>query len=283
VRWRRERHDLGVEQLAPATVEAVLVRLGFSAPPDADRAGLDALYLAWGRTVPFDNLVKRIDLHAGTAPFRNDAPEPFFALFLAHGVGGTCWPSSRALGVLLHSLGFDVRLGSASMADDIVGLVHSHGTVIATVEDEQLWVDSSMLTDAPVPLVPRAPSALDHPLRPVRVEPVDDLWRVRWRTGTRAGEMGCLLLADDVDAAHYSARYEWSRGMSPFNTSLYATVNRPDHVLSIGLGRRIVLDADGLHASEPLDDAARRRMLIEEFGYSAEIVGALPPDDPASV
>ena len=70
--------------------------------------------------------------------------------------------------------------------------------------------------------------------------------------------------------------------MSPFNTSLYTTVNRPDHVLSIGMGRRIVLDADGLHVGEPLDDDTRRRVLIDEFGYSPEIVGALPPDDPES-
>ena len=145
-----------MEPLTPATVEAVLGRLGFSTPPAADRAGLDALYLAWCRTVPFDNLVKRIDLAAGTTPFRNDTPQPFFALFLAHGCGGTCWPSSRALGALLHSVGFDVRLGSASMGDEVMGRVHSHGTVVATVDGGQLWVDSSMLTDAPVPLVPGA-------------------------------------------------------------------------------------------------------------------------------
>jgi N-hydroxyarylamine O-acetyltransferase len=271
-----------VESLTLATVEAVLGRLGFSAPPAADRAGLDALYLAWCRTVPFDNLVKRTDLGAGTTPFRNDTPGPFFALFLAHGCGGTCWPSSRALGALLRSVGFDVRLGSAAMADDLAGPIHSHGTVLATVDGERLWVDSSMLTDAPVPLVPGAASVLDHPLRPVRVEPVDGLWRVHWITGTRPGEMGCLLLDDDVDGAHYSARYEWSRQMSPFNTSLYATVNRSDHVLSIGLGRRIVLDADGLHVSERLDDDTRRQVLVDEFGYSSEIVSASPPDDPGS-
>jgi N-hydroxyarylamine O-acetyltransferase len=209
-----------VENLAPPTRDAVLDRLGFSGTPTVDRPGLDAVYLAWCRTVPFDNVIKRIDIVGGTAPFRNDLPEDFFALFLAHGTGGTCWPSTRALAALLRSIGFDVRLGSASMADDVAGRVHTHGTILATLDDELLWVDTSMLTDVPVPLVRGAATALAHPFRPVRVEPVDDLWRVHWMQSARPASMGCLLLDDDVDGDHYSARYEWSRGWSPFNTSL---------------------------------------------------------------
>jgi len=269
-----------VERLSPATLDAVLHRLGFSGTPAADRAGLDAVYLAWCRTVPFDNLVKRIDLAAGTTPFRNETPEPFFALFLAHGTGGTCWPSSRALGALLRTVGFDVRLGSASMADDVAGRIHTHGTILARVDDEVLWVDSSMLTDAPVPLVRGEPTELAHPLRPVRVEPVDDLWRVHWIQSARPDSMGCLLLDEDVDGAHYSARYEWSRGWSPFNTSLFATTNRADHVVSLAVGRRFVLDTGGLRDQGLLDGDARRQALVEEFGYSEEVADLLPADEP---
>lgn len=269
-----------MDQLADPQVEAVLARLGFAAAPDVDRGALDAIYGAWCRQVPFDNLIKRIDLAAGTTPFRNDTPAEFFALWLDHGVGGTCWPSSRALGALLAALGFDIRLGSAAMADEFVGPVHSHGTVLARVEGELLWVDSSMLTDAPISLRVGEATALDHPLRPVRVEPLDDLWRVHWTSGARPGEMGCRLLADDVDGDHYSARYEWSRENSPFNGGLYATTNRADRVLSFAQGRRIVLDATGATASEPLAAAARRTLLVEEFGYSGAVVDALPADDP---
>lgn len=271
-----------MESLGPTTTEAVLDRLGFSGPPAPDRDGLDAVYLAWCRTVPFDNVVKRIDVSAGTSPFRNDRPEGFFAFFLAHGVGGTCWPSSRALGALLHSLGFTVRLGSASMADDVAGRVHTHGTILATVDDDLLWVDTSMLTDVPVPLVRGEATELAHPVRPVHVEPVDDLWRVHWLQSAQPESMGCLLLDDDVDGAHYSERYEWSRGWSPFNTSLFATTNRADHVVSLALGRRMVRDADGVHDQGLLDGDARRQALVEEFGYSEEIADLLPPDEPLS-
>lgn len=269
-----------MEQLAPELRDEVLARLGFGATVRPDRAGLDALYLAWCRNVPFDNLVKRIDLVANTTPFRNEGPAEFFALWLEHGCGGTCWPSSRALGALLASLGFEVRLGSAAMADDVVGRIHSHGTIIATVEGRRVWVDSSMLTDEPVPLVTGAETYLEHPLRPVRVEPVGELWRVHWTSGAIGGVMGCLLLDADVDVDHYTARYEWSRGMSPFNTGVYATVNRADDVLSFAQGRRIVLNPSGLSRSRPLGDAERRRALVDDFGYSEAIVDALPADDP---
>ena len=271
-----------MEHLEAATLEAVVERLGFATRPDPDRAGLEALYLAWCRNVAFDNLVKRIDLVAGTTPFRNDRPEAFFGFWLAHGVGGTCWPSSRALGALLQTIGFDVSLGSAAMADDLAGPIHSHGTVLVRLDDELLWVDSSMLTDQPVPLVAHTETVLAHPLRPVRVEPVADRWRVHWTSGARPGSMGCLLLDPDVDGQHYSARYEWSRGMSPFNGGLFVTRNEADRVVSVALGCRIVLDRSGTTVSDLLSHDDRRTVLIDEFGYSEEIVDALPDDDPMS-
>lgn len=269
-----------METLEPATLDAILQRFGFATRPDPDRATLDALYLAWCRNVPFDNLVKRIDIASDVAPFRNDEPEAFFEFWLGHGTGGTCWPSSRALGALLRTIGFDVKLGSAAMADDLAGRVHTHGTVLVRVDGELLWVDSSMLTDQPVPLIANTSTALEHPLRPVRVEPVDDLWRVHWTSGARPGSMGCLLLDPDVDGNHYSARYEWSRGMSPFNSGVFATRNEADRVVSLAMGRRIVLDHSGNTSSDPLSREERRIVLIDEFGYSEEIVDALPDDDP---
>ena len=45
-------------------LERVLAKLGFSSKPVADRAGLEALYAAWCRGVPFDNTRKLIHLRA---------------------------------------------------------------------------------------------------------------------------------------------------------------------------------------------------------------------------
>jgi arylamine N-acetyltransferase len=267
-----------VDVLANATVESVLDRLGFTTTPSADRRGLAAIYVAWCRNIPFDNLVKRADLAARTAPFRNDEPEAFFALYLEHGTGGTCWPSSRALGALLRAVGFDLTLGSAAMADEVFGVQHTHGTVLVNIAGERWWVDSSMLTDEPVPLRQGVSTALAHPLRPVRIDPVDDRWRVHWKPANGGPTMGCLLLDDDVNEDHYSERYEWSRGPSPFNGAVHATTNRSDRALTIRADRYTVLDAGGAHHSEQLDLDARAALLVDEFGYSEEVVAALPPD-----
>jgi N-hydroxyarylamine O-acetyltransferase len=265
--------------ISPATADAMLARLGFDAAPAPELGGLAAVYEAWCRTVPFDNLVKRIHLATrDPAPFPNADPQGFFDSFLAHGTGGTCWPSSLALFALLRALGFDARLASGAMADHLSGPVHTHGTIIVRVDDEQYWVDSSMLTDRPVPLAAGRATALAHPFRPIRVEPVDDLWRVWWRPSGSDGELGCLLLDDDVTVEHYHARYEVSREHSIFNRQIYATTNRAGVVLGIHLGQRWQTDEHGARAA-PLDD--RTRVLVEEFGYSEEIVAQLPADEPS--
>ena len=266
--------------ITPETLDAVLARLGFDGAPAADRAGLERVYGAWCRTVPFDNIVKRIHLASGDpALFPNATAQGFFDLFLAHGTGGTCWPSSLALFSLLDALGFDARLGSAAMADDRSGPIHSHGTIVVRVDDEQYWVDSSMLTDVPLRLVVGEPTELEHPLRPVRTDPVGDFWRVWWTSLSWPEPMGCLLLDDDVTVAHYHARYTASRDMSPFNTHLFATTNRPGAVIGAAFGEYTVLDAVG-RRSQPLGDD-RERILVEEFGYSEEIVARAPADEVA--
>src|SRR5690348_778708 len=105
-------------ELAPDLVEQVLAELGLDASPTVDATGLAVVYGAWCDHVPFDNLVKRIHLVSGdTGPIPNVDPTTFFELWLEYGTGGTCWPSSLALGALLRALGFPARQGSCCMAD----------------------------------------------------------------------------------------------------------------------------------------------------------------------
>ena len=265
--------------LARATTEAVLDRLGFSDAPAPDLDGLGAVYLAWCHNVPFDNVIKRIHLVSGDpAPIPNGPPEAFFARYLRHGTGGTCWPSSGGLHALLVALGFDARRGSASMRDDIGGKVHTHGTVLVRCDGVDYWVDSSMLTERVFPVCPGTEFALDDPIHAVRVEPVDDLWRVHWTHPFLPEMLGCLLLDDDVTEQHYLDRYEWSRGTSPFNTFLNATRDSTGRRTTIAFGQRFDRTADGVN-SAPLEHDERTRVLVEEYGYSEEIVAALPPDD----
>jgi N-hydroxyarylamine O-acetyltransferase len=267
--------------LAPELTEAVLAKLGLSGRPATDRAGLGEVYAAWCRKVPFDNLVKRIHLVSGSsAPFPNGEPVPFFESWLAHGTGGTCWPSSAGLHALLVTLGFDARRGSAAMFDNLSGPIHTHGTVLVRVDETDHWVDSSMLTNAVLPLVPHEPTRHDDAVSPVWAEPVDDLWRVWWTSSANADAIGCLLLDDDVSPEHYLARYEASRDMSPFNTAVYANRNTDDSRITVAVGQRFERRPDGITSAPVGDD--RDRVLVEEFGYSEAIVAQLPADDPHS-
>ncbi len=264
--------------LDPALIEAVLERLGLADRPPPDRAGLDTVYLAWCRAAPFDNLVKRIHLVGGSAePFPNGDPEWFLRAFVRDGTGGTCWPSSGGLHGLLTSLGFDARRGSGAMYDNLSGPVHTHATVIVRIDGVDHWVDSSMLTEVPLPIRRGEETRRDDPVNPVRAQPVDDLWRIWWTAARDGSDIGCLLLDDDVTAEHYLARYEASRGgMSPFNTHIYATRNWPGARVAIIGDKRYERTATGI-TSAPMDD--RDRVLVEEFGYSEAIVAQLPPDD----
>ena len=159
--------------LSPATTEAVLERLGFSGEPKPDADGLAAVYEAWCDHVAFDNVVKRIHLASGSAaPIPNGPPEAFFASYLRHGSGGTCWPSSGALYALLSTLGFDARRSSGAMRDDLSGPIHSHGTVIVRIDGSEYWVDTSMLTRRVIPVQRGEEKTLDDPIHAARVEPV---------------------------------------------------------------------------------------------------------------
>jgi arylamine N-acetyltransferase len=262
--------------LTPATTEATLQRLGLSDAPKPDLAGLNQVYGAWCEHVHFDNVVKRIHLASGSAePIPNGPPEAFFASYLEHGTGGTCWGSSGALFALLDALGFDARRGSGAMRDDLSGPVHSHGTVLVRVDNTDYWVDSSMLT---MRAFSTEHGIDDDPLHATRIEPADPLFRVWWTHPFLDEMLGCLLLEDDVTHEHYLARYEWSRGQSPFNAALYAVRSSADTRVTLAFGQRFERTVDGVSSRPLVDD--RCQVLTEEFGYSEAIVSRLPDDDP---
>jgi hypothetical protein len=135
-----------------------------------------------------------------------------------------------------------------------------------------------MLTGRAFPVIPHTETALDDPVHQTRVEPVDGLWRVWWTHPFLDEMLGCLLLDDDVTADHYLARYEWSRETSPFNTRLHATRNVGDARVTFAFGQRFERRANHVEARELGDE--RVAILVEEFGYSEEIVSSLPPDEP---
>jgi hypothetical protein len=142
--------------LSPALRDRVLERLGFARAPGVDLAGLRALYQAWCLHVPFDNIRKMTALRAaGVSPLPGATAQDFFDAWLSGGAGGACWPGSNALYTLLRSTGFASDPVAASMRDTGAA---THGSVRVDLDGGHWLVDSSLLTNIPLPLGPDASS-----------------------------------------------------------------------------------------------------------------------------
>jgi N-hydroxyarylamine O-acetyltransferase len=217
--------------LNPALRDRVLDRLGLPAAPFADVEGLGEVYAAWCLGMPFDNVRKMTALRTAPAgePLPGGRADDFFGAWLAHGAGGTCWPSSNALFALLRSLGFDAHRITAAMHD--IGLLN-HASVRVSVGARHWVVDSSSLTAVPLPLGDEV-FVHDDPVFHVEVEPMDGTHLVWTSTPPNTGFVPCRLQVVPVAHGDYLAGYERSRERSPFNQRLYARRNRPGELLVV--------------------------------------------------
>jgi len=100
---------------------------------------------------------------------------------------------------------------------------------------ENWLVDSSLLTNDPLPLGPGA-FVHDDPVFPSEVEASDATHVIWTHTPPNEVHLPCRLLVDPADHALYFDGYERSRERSPFNQRLYARRNLPGELLVL-LGR----------------------------------------------
>ncbi len=261
-------------RLPEPLVERVIGRLGLARRPEPTLAGLDALYGAWCARVPFDNVRKVIALRTEpAAPLPGMDAADFFEHWLAHGTGGTCWPSSNALFALVDALGFRARRVAGSMRDMNV---LNHGTVKVRIDDVDWLVDTSMHTRVPLPLDERV-HRLPDPVGPVEVEPSavgePGSHLVWFEFGIPPAWLVCRLLEDPVDHAFHRERFERSREQSPFNGAVTARLSPPGELRSLRGSkwhRRCLEDAE----TRELTVEEMARALIEEIGLSEAIVDA---------
>ncbi len=203
--------------------EQVVSRLGLPSRVPVDLDGLRAVYAAWCRHVPFDNVRKLIALRTGeTGPLPGTDATDFLEHFLEHGTGGTCWSSSNALFEVVASYGFDARRVAGSMRD--LG-VPGHGTIKVRLDGRDWLVDSSMLIMYPIPLGDGVHVDRD-PVFGVEVEAVSGSHLVWFDTPPYEEYFPCRLLLDPVDFAFYAERYEISRTKGPFNHHVSVRFNR---------------------------------------------------------
>ncbi|HYF50044.1 MAG TPA: arylamine N-acetyltransferase [Planctomycetota bacterium] len=248
----------------------VLKRLGLLHTPSSDMKGLSAVYRAWCAAVPFDNIRKMIALRtqaSGSLP-GSDAID-FFEAWLAYGCGGTCWASNNALYTLLRSLGFQARPVAGSMRD--VGVIN-HGSIKVALDRRDWLVDSSMLTNEPLPLGSSVYISKDRVFGG-EVEPVDGTHIVWMAVPPHDDGFPCRLLQDPIDPAFQMKAYEASRSQSPFNERIYARRNRPDAMVVVRGPTRFQRSARGVERM----DLSREQLcavLCEEIGISETLVEA---------
>lgn len=252
--------------LAPALVDRVRGRLALAPPRAGDLADLRALYAAWCRHVPFDNVRKMIALSSG-APMPGDDATEFFDAWLADGSGGTCWPTANAFHALARGLGFDAVRLVGHMRD--LGIAN-HGSVAVTIAGARWLTDTSMLTNVPLPLAAEA-RVEDDPVFTAEIEP-DGATHVAWcEMPPNSKALPCRLFPEPVGREVFLAGHAASAGRSPFNQRLYVRRNRPGEMLVIVGHTRFVRTPWGLSVCE-LTAGALLDTLRGDAGLSEALV-----------
>jgi N-hydroxyarylamine O-acetyltransferase len=262
----------------PATVTAVLERLGIDRPP-TDLAGLRAVYAAWCAAVPFDNVLKLIHTaERRPGPLPGSTADSFFGDWLAWGAGGTCWAGNGALHGLLEALGFDVERAIATMMPSTETTAPNHASVVVNLEGERWIADASILSGEPIRIPASGEPATNGPMP--RFEWLDGKPAVIWRTLRAPDGFPCRIERIGAEAAECDALHRQSGVWSPFNFELSARLMRGRTVIGVSPGERFAIGEDGTISASQLDRAGRLEFLVEELGVSEEIARRVPHDRP---
>jgi N-hydroxyarylamine O-acetyltransferase len=268
------------DRIEEPLLERVLEKLGLTDKPSPDLSGLGSVYSAWCRGVPFDNVRKLIWLREEIpGPLPGDDAADFFAAWLDHGTGGTCWAGNGALQALVSSLGFEARRGYGTMLVS-ADIPPNHGTVVVRVEGEDHLVDASILFDEAMPA--REGASVDHPAWGVTLKAQDDeggRLRIQWRPFHM--DLDCRLESLDATREEFRDYHEKTRDWSPFNYALSARHNDGESVVGVSFGQLAAIDAEGkLTLTESPSEDQRRSFLIDRLGISEEMADRLPADQP---
>jgi N-hydroxyarylamine O-acetyltransferase len=263
-------------------VGRVLAKLELSAWPSPSLEGLGAVYGAWCRRVPFDNVRKLIHVQSGEpGPLPGDDPVDFLEAWLASGAGGTCWAGNGALQALLAALGFRASraVGTLLVAPNVPP---NHGSVVVSIDDGRYLVDASMLHGEPLPLR-EGPTRIDHSAWGVCCAPREGRWHIHWRPLHLPNAIDCTtyrLEETDAPRERFTELHERTRRWSPFNYQLYCRTNREGRVVGIACGRRVEFDASGAAVQRPLPRGERLAFMVEVLGISESLAVRVPADRP---
>jgi arylamine N-acetyltransferase len=278
--------------MLPAEIlDRVKSKLGLPGQPSLDLAGLNAICAAYSGNVPNDNIQKRIWLSGDKSrSVTGGEPIQFFENWLEHGTGGTCFPANGALCALLCTLGFNAWriLGSVMME----GIEHegNHGTVLVRIDDTDYLVDAQLAAFSALPLIVGQPASTGEGIHDIHAVPRGEEFDVQWYPGSnRQIPMFARLdlkrgpVDHDVFLSQYALSALRDRRRSPFNDALFIGRHFSDRILNVGRLTRTEISADNFAKKREITLAERAQILVDEFGVSAEIVKAIPPDEEATI
>lgn len=268
------------EVLRADLLERVLERLGFAGRPSPTLQNLRTLYAAWCRRVPFDNVQKLIYMHDHRpGPLPGDNAEDFFADWLRHGTGGTCWAGNGGLCALVVSLGYSATRGIATMVTS-PDVPPNHGTVVVDLDGSRYIVDASILHSDPLRLDDAEETRIVQPAWGVDCRRHDGRWHIRWRPLHTPSGIDCRIERLGVPPETFREMHETTRAWSPFNHELSARLLRGEAIVGAAFGQRVTLDSVGGVERRPLAEQDRVGLLIDVLGMTEEIARRLPPDTP---
>lgn len=143
-----KRPDVATAALAPQLTAAVLSYLDV-APGAPDLALLDALIIAYGRTVPWESasrIVKRARVTSAAEAAR--WPDEFWQDAIRLGTGGSCFESNLAFWALLRSLGYHGYLTINNMH----ATIGCHTAIVLQIQGQRRLVDAGYPIYAALPL-----------------------------------------------------------------------------------------------------------------------------------
>lgn len=262
-------------------LERVLAKLGFGRAPAVDLEGLNEVYGAICSRIPFDNAQKRI-WFAGSRqkPATGGDPAEFFENWLSHGTGGTCWPTNGGMYALARALGFRARRTAGSVVVPDYPQGANHGSVLVDIEGVEYVFDLPFGAFKVLPLVARQVASTGTGVHNLRVVPRGDGFEMYWNLGWAPMEIPYRPEPehDPVDHAFFLRRYEIANRVGFFNTTLLAMRRFPDSIVTIGRGKKMVRTENGIEVIE-ITVPQQKALLIEEIGFSEEVVAMVPPDE----
>ena len=172
------------------------------------------------------------------------------------------------------------------------GIEHggNHGTVLVRIDDTVYLVDAQLAAFSALPLIMGQSASTGEGIHDIRAVPRGKEFDVEWYPGSNR-QIPMITRLDlkrgPVDHSVFLAQYALSalrdRRRSPFNDALFIGRHFSDRILNVGRLTRTEISADNVVKKREITLAEQAQILVDEFGISADIVKAIPPDEEATM